>query len=184
MVIFNADDPKVFQKNNKSWWRNSESQLLEAMKCAYLIVLMATYWMTEAMPLPITSMIPMVTIRILIECCILNQVGLPLLGLMSTGEVAVNYLNATNYMVSKSISFDQTLSNLAFSFLVAWSWQLRWSTAASTTGWRSRSSWWWGPARRGSCWASCLPQCSSRCGSLTRLPPPWCYPLWTLWPRP
>ena len=25
--------------------------------------------------------------------------GLPLLGLMSTGEVAVNYLNATNYMV-------------------------------------------------------------------------------------
>jgi len=68
MVIFNADDPK----------------LLEAMKCAYLIVLMATYWMTEAMPLPITSMIPMV--------------GLPLLGLMSTGEVAVNYLNATNYM--------------------------------------------------------------------------------------
>ena len=31
------------------------------MKCAYLIVLMATYWMTEAMPLPITSMIPMVT---------------------------------------------------------------------------------------------------------------------------
>ena len=31
---------------------------------------------------------------------ILPQVGLPLLGLMSTGEVAVNYLNATNYMVS------------------------------------------------------------------------------------
>ena len=30
------------------------------MKCAYLIILMATYWMTEALPLPITSMIPMV----------------------------------------------------------------------------------------------------------------------------
>ena len=28
----------------------------------------------------------------------LSQVGLPLLGLMSTGEVAVNYLNSTNYM--------------------------------------------------------------------------------------
>ena len=28
----------------------------------------------------------------------LSQVGLPLLGLMSTGQVAVNYLNATNYM--------------------------------------------------------------------------------------
>ena len=59
-------------------------QTLEAMKCAYLILLMAIYWMTEALPLPITSMIPMV--------------GLPLLGLMSTGAVAINYLNSTNYM--------------------------------------------------------------------------------------
>jgi len=61
-----------------------DAQTLEALKCAYMIVLMAVYWMTEALPLPITSMIPMV--------------GLPLLGLMSTGEVAVNYLNSTNYM--------------------------------------------------------------------------------------
>jgi len=61
-----------------------DPQTLEALKCAYLILLMALYWMTEALPLPITSMIPMV--------------GLPLLGLMSTGEVAVNYLNSTNYM--------------------------------------------------------------------------------------
>jgi len=61
-----------------------DPQTLEALKCAYLILLMAVYWMTEALPLPITSMIPMV--------------GLPLLGLMSTGEVAVNYLNSTNYM--------------------------------------------------------------------------------------
>merc|ERR1719394_495760 len=68
MIIFNADDPK----------------LLEALRCAYTILLMAVFWMTEAMPLPITSMIPMV--------------GLPLLGLMSTGEVAINYLNSTNYM--------------------------------------------------------------------------------------
>jgi hypothetical protein len=45
---------------------------------------MAVYWMTEALPLPITSMIPMV--------------ALPLLGIMSTGEVAINYLNSTNYM--------------------------------------------------------------------------------------
>ena len=45
---------------------------------------MAAYWMTEALPLPITSMMPMVV--------------LPLLGVMSTGEVAINYLNSTNYM--------------------------------------------------------------------------------------
>ena len=69
------------------------------MKCAYLIVLMATYWMTEAMPLPITSMIPMVTFKMVFTSYQISKVGLPLLGLMSTGEVAVNYLNATNYMV-------------------------------------------------------------------------------------
>ena len=68
IILFSGDDPKI----------------MEAMRCAYLIMLMAVYWMTEALPLPITSMIPMV--------------GLPLLGLMSTGEVAINYLNSTNYM--------------------------------------------------------------------------------------
>ena len=35
-------------------------QTTEALKCAYTIVLMGVYWMTEALPLPITSMIPMV----------------------------------------------------------------------------------------------------------------------------
>ena len=31
------------------------------------------------------------------------QVGLPLLGLISTSEVAINYLNATNYMVTLNL---------------------------------------------------------------------------------
>ena len=39
---------------------SDEPQKVEALKCAYLILLMAVYWMTEALPLPITSMIPMV----------------------------------------------------------------------------------------------------------------------------
>jgi len=59
-------------------------QTEEALKCAYLILLMAIYWLTEALPLPVTSMIPMI--------------ALPLLGLMSTSQVAINYLNSTNYM--------------------------------------------------------------------------------------
>jgi len=62
----------------------TDPQVGEALKCAYTILLMAVYWMTEALPLPITSMMPMVV--------------LPLLGIMSTGEVAINYLNSTNYM--------------------------------------------------------------------------------------
>ena len=38
-----------------------DKMTVEAMKCAYLILLMAIYWMTEALPLPITSMIPLVS---------------------------------------------------------------------------------------------------------------------------
>ena len=54
---------------------NAESG--EALKCAYTILLMAVYWLTEALPLPITSMIPMVL--------------LPLLGIMSTGVTSFMY---------------------------------------------------------------------------------------------
>merc|ERR1719244_1089221 len=45
---------------------------------------MAVFWLTECLPLPVTSTLPMI--------------ALPLLGLMSTKDVAVNYLNSTNYM--------------------------------------------------------------------------------------
>jgi len=56
----------------------------ESMRCGYVILVMILYWLTEALPLPVTAMIPMVL--------------LPLMGLMSTKDVAVNYLNSTNYM--------------------------------------------------------------------------------------
>ena len=42
----------------------------EEMKCAYVVMIMAVYWVTEALPLEVTSLIPMV--------------GFPLLGIMST----------------------------------------------------------------------------------------------------
>lgn len=54
------------------------------MRTAYVVCLMAVYWMTEALPLPVTSLIPMVL--------------LPLLGIMSTNEVGINYLKSTNFM--------------------------------------------------------------------------------------
>jgi len=56
----------------------------EEMRCAYVVLLMAAYWMTEALPLAITSLIPMVL--------------LPFLGIMSTNEVGINYLKSTNFM--------------------------------------------------------------------------------------
>ena len=54
------------------------------MRCAYVVCLMAVYWMTEALPLPVTSLIPMVLF--------------PFLGIMSTNEVGINYLKSTNFM--------------------------------------------------------------------------------------
>ena len=42
----------------------------EEMRCAYVVMIMAIYWVSEALPLEVTSLIPMV--------------GFPLLGIMST----------------------------------------------------------------------------------------------------
>jgi len=56
----------------------------EALWCLYTILVMAVYWIAECLPLAITSMLPLVL--------------LPLLGVASTKEVSLNYLNATNMM--------------------------------------------------------------------------------------
>ena len=47
----------------------------EEMRCAYVVMIMAIYWVSEALPLEVTSLIPMV--------------GFPLLGIMST--VCINF---------------------------------------------------------------------------------------------
>ena len=47
-------------------------------RTAYVLILMAVYWMTEALPLPITSIIPVIL--------------LPVLGIMDTGDVTMLYM--------------------------------------------------------------------------------------------
>lgn len=54
-------------------------------RCGYVVLLMAVYWMTEAMPLAITSLLPIV--------------GFPLLGIMSTGELSLLYMKETIMML-------------------------------------------------------------------------------------
>ncbi|GAB6030174.1 hypothetical protein CHUAL_005850 [Chamberlinius hualienensis] len=53
-------------------------------RCGYGILLMAVYWMTEALPLPVTSLLPVVLF--------------PLFGIMSTEEACRQYLKETNMM--------------------------------------------------------------------------------------
>nr|CAD7269878.1 unnamed protein product [Timema shepardi] len=45
---------------------------------------MSAYWMTEAIPLPVTSLLPVVLF--------------PLLGVLGTEEVCIQYLKETNMM--------------------------------------------------------------------------------------
>ncbi|KAI9557048.1 hypothetical protein GHT06_016845 [Daphnia sinensis] len=53
-------------------------------RAGYVIIIMAIYWMTEALPLAITSLLPVVLF--------------PLLGIMSTGKVCTAYMKETNMM--------------------------------------------------------------------------------------
>lgn len=53
-------------------------------RCGFVVLLMAVYWMTEAVPLPVTSLLPVVLF--------------PLLGVLSTDKVCINYFKETNMM--------------------------------------------------------------------------------------
>ncbi|XP_042233955.1 solute carrier family 13 member 5-like isoform X4 [Homarus americanus] len=55
-----------------------------AARCGYVITIMAVYWMTEALPLAITALIPVF--------------AFPLLGILSTGSVCIVYMKETNMM--------------------------------------------------------------------------------------
>ena len=47
-------------------------------RCAYGVLVMAIYWVTEAIPLPATALLPMVIF--------------PAFGVLTSKEIAVNYL--------------------------------------------------------------------------------------------
>ncbi|KAI9557042.1 hypothetical protein GHT06_016839 [Daphnia sinensis] len=53
-------------------------------RTGFVIIIMAVYWMTEALPVPVTSLLPVVLF--------------PLLGIMDTGKVCTAYMKETNMM--------------------------------------------------------------------------------------
>lgn len=57
---------------------------IPSMRCLYVVLLMAGYWVTEALPLPVTALIPMVLF--------------PLMGILDSDKVSLCYLKETNMM--------------------------------------------------------------------------------------
>lgn len=55
-----------------------------SLRCLYVVLLMAGYWVLEALPLPITSLIPMILF--------------PLMGVLDSDKVSLCYLKETNMM--------------------------------------------------------------------------------------
>ncbi|CAG7732984.1 unnamed protein product [Allacma fusca] len=63
---------------------NGKIEQTTKFRCAYVILLMAIYWMVEAIPLAITSFLPVILF--------------PLFGVVSTANVSINYMKETNMM--------------------------------------------------------------------------------------
>ncbi|CAL8351168.1 unnamed protein product [Lota lota] len=54
------------------------------VKCGYAIILMAVYWCTECLPLAVTALLPVIMF--------------PMMGIMESSEVCVQYMNDSNMM--------------------------------------------------------------------------------------
>ena len=50
----------------------------QAAKCGYVLLLMAVFWMTEALPIAVTSLLPLVLF--------------PLMGIMKSIDVSMQYM--------------------------------------------------------------------------------------------
>ena len=55
--------------------------MVQEARCGVVVILMAVYWLTEAIPLGITALIPVM--------------ALPLLGVLRAKDVAMNYIKVS-----------------------------------------------------------------------------------------
>ncbi|XP_070493309.1 protein I'm not dead yet-like [Chironomus tepperi] len=63
---------------------NHNPELIKAFRCLYIIMTMAVYWVTEAIPLPVTGMIPIF--------------AFPLMDILDTNHVCMMYMKETMAM--------------------------------------------------------------------------------------
>nr|XP_033327585.1 uncharacterized protein LOC117221069 [Megalopta genalis] len=78
---------------------------VSAMRCLFVVGLMAMFWMTEVLPLPITGLIPVVLY--------------PLMGIMSTGDTCACYMNDTTMMFIGSMVIAIVIENSGLHMRVA-----------------------------------------------------------------
>ncbi|XP_053981918.1 protein I'm not dead yet-like isoform X2 [Hylaeus anthracinus] len=76
-----------------------------AMRCLYVIGLMALFWMTEVLPLPITGLIPVFLY--------------PLMGIMTTSDTCACYMNDTTMMFIGSMVIAIAIENSGIHMRVA-----------------------------------------------------------------
>lgn len=76
-----------------------------AMRCLYIVGLMAMFWITEVLPLPITGLIPVVLY--------------PLMGIMSTSDTCLCYMNDTTMMFIGSMVIAIAIENSGLHMRVA-----------------------------------------------------------------
>uniref|UniRef100_A0A672RR19 Solute carrier family 13 member 2-like n=1 Tax=Sinocyclocheilus grahami TaxID=75366 RepID=A0A672RR19_SINGR len=61
-----------------------DTSALQEARCGFAIILMALYWCTECMPLAVTALLPVILF--------------PMMGIMESGKVCVEYLKDTNML--------------------------------------------------------------------------------------
>ncbi|XP_012224853.1 protein I'm not dead yet-like [Linepithema humile] len=82
-----------------------ESEKYIAMKCLYIVALMALFWVTEVLPLPVTGMIPVVLY--------------PLMDIMSTNDTCLCYMNDTTMMFLGSLVIAVVIENSGLHMRIA-----------------------------------------------------------------
>lgn len=87
------------------YFHNNVSSLRQMYRCLYVVVVMAMFWVTEALPLPITGLIPIVLY--------------PLMGILSTGDTCDCYMNDTTMMFIGSLVIAVVIENSGLHLRVA-----------------------------------------------------------------